>query len=284
MLYRLSGIARNARSSANASGGFSGSDNAVTVSVGLQKGSEAFSKSMLRLDDAISDVATVRSSLFELSELSNQLVEIASTASDTGTSDAQRVILNSKMKTLLAEFSDAKEEAKTNDVDLLEKDDLKEVLEDTGVDFDVTSVLVKEFNSSGGTDSELGFEKTTMPDGSREDPMDQNLLTLSDAQTAITVFEELEENASSDLESITTVTNELKSARAFATYGYQAFNTLSEGQGALSVDELASEIVDRIRRNTADTSLAAHSDIDALLVAELTSEDGDYLSSVGASD
>lgn len=274
MLYRLSGVARSARSSGNASGGFSSSANATTVIEGLEKGAEAFSRSMLRLDDAISDVAVARSSLSQLSSISSDLLEISRIAADGGTSEAERSRLNSKMKTLVSQFSDAQEESQIgDDVNLLEKDDVKDLLEEAGVNFDETSVLVKEFNGSGGSDGELGFEKTTMPNGSREDPMSQSLLTLSDAQDALVVFQNLEEHVSEDFESVSTILDELKSARAFATYGYQAFDVLGQGQGSLSVDELATEIVDRIRRNTADAALAAHSDIDSLLVDDLMSED-----------
>jgi hypothetical protein len=275
LLLNLAGTdtssARSSGSSVGGQGSRASFDNdPVSLGAGLSKASSIFASSLVRLDDAIEDVGRAKEALNKLSTISSRMLDLAQTAADAQTSDADRTRYNSKFKTLVVEFNAAKQLAEHEDEDFLEMSDLRDQLKESGIELDAPTELAAVFSRAGGADDELGYEKFTRADGSQVNPLTSSLASYEDATAALEGLEHLDKHVRADFSSIELVQDELKDARAFAFYGFSAFNDAANGRiRETDPEALAGEIQSKIRQQASDPMLSAHSNLDSKLAQDL---------------
>lgn len=254
----------------------------------LNAGADAFSRSALRLNTLSSALEITNNNLTELLDITNQMLDLADAAAENEVTDQDRVDINSKFLTLVAEYRKVVDGASSDESDFLEKSDVAKVIEQAGIDLSSASKLGQSFAQTGGADGQLGTEPISSEDifftainagvvtpttaiaPSGYNPLSQNLSTQGGAIIAQNTLGKLREELEQDLEGVGTVLSEVKAALKFAVAGVTVFDEYStRSLGANEADSVAREIAASIRSETSDNQLAAHSEIDLLLSAEL---------------
>ncbi len=130
----------------------------AAISDSLRSISNAFSNSFLRLNDAVGKVQISKDALENLLVITDDLIEIAERATNLSVNAGERLVLNNKFQTGIREFRDILADAKKEGVDLLDKDDLTDVLENAGIDTGQATNLAQALKRIAGLDDDLGFE------------------------------------------------------------------------------------------------------------------------------
>jgi len=242
----------------------------VNIREGLRVGGETFTRSLLRMSDAISSFQIVKSRLTEINSLVTDLSDLASQSARADISDDERSRLTSDFRSGLSKLNTLYASSDNGEIDLLDRNDLADVLDGSGIDTDAATKLAGYLRSGGGSDARLGFERALVSDGTKASPLTQKIDTRESALDAETVFKALAVAVKDDLKSINGVLEELNAAADFAGAGGLAFGKLYESiLRSQDADKVAVELVSLIRNRVSDNELGPHSDLDTMLAAEL---------------
>ncbi|MBP9837960.1 MAG: hypothetical protein KBC84_04530 [Proteobacteria bacterium] len=292
LLRTLSGSGSSStsgNSSINGNGvGASFGGDTVDVSAGLSVLASAFKSSALRLNTPFVIVSRVKSTLGEINDITDQLLELSEKAASSDTSLDERGNLNNRFQALVNKYNNlvdnTKIEVDGTSFDLLNKTNLKTLLADSGIELSTTKDLGQAFNTLA-SDGQLGYSDIASEDlylvngdGSVEfasalsttDPLSQNLQTRAGATIAVTTLTQLKEDVSKDLKNISKIADELRLADNFAINANTAvIDLLNRADTGKSPEDIASLLVQKIKQISSDNKLAAHSDIDKNLALEL---------------
>ncbi len=289
LLRGLSGSSSSQTRSSVAGRGLGASfeDDTVELASSLTTGETIFSKSYIRLSEAISQVSLSREMLSELKNIASELGSLATRAADAAASVTDRARLNSEFEKLLGAYRTKLDETSDDEVDALSKSDLREALLGAGISPERADKLSEAFTGLSGGDGQIGYTSVdpqlltsnevnlqTLDDAvsSRTDPLRQDISTREGAIVAELAIGVLSRDLERDVEAVDTILEELSGASTFAFTSAVVFGSSGDKvANSRNADQLANTLVQEIRRLTRDHAVAAHSDLDKRLSSELFS-------------
>jgi|GEM_PF-2062614 len=114
--------------------------------------------SLLRLNYALGTLATAKDKLGELLGLTDELFELAESASLDSTSNSKRKSINRRFQDKIEDFQELLDNSSKDGVDFLNKDELTGLLEFAGLEKELAGRLSSTFKRLAGSDSILGYE------------------------------------------------------------------------------------------------------------------------------
>lgn len=276
--------ASSAKSSINGRGlGATSDRDNVDLASGLRIGAEAFARSYVRFNEAIGLVRTSKNLLSELEDITHDLLDLAEESAASDATQADRNSLNLRYQGLVRDARAVIELADGETYDAFSKSDISEVLKDAGVDLNAATALSLSLDRSGGADGILGVEyidveplaeavegEVALQDVSSRDPLNSDIKTRTTALLAVQSLSAYMAELENDLEAMSFVEREIQATINFSLASTSIFESSSSRIDSFpDAEKLAQDIVKRIRNATNDPSLAAHSDLDTILVQEI---------------
>lgn len=268
-----------------ASSSFGG--DAVSLSASLKNLAIAFRDSDTRLLSPITVFRGTKQILAELHSVGSELIDLAKRAAKEETSTEERGNLNTSFQDLIQKYQSILDGSTINDIDLRDKNDLAKTLSDAGIDLSATTDLAKAFSALAPADAVVGHSLIASEDvvvvahdGSVEvgrangstDPLLQNIQTRSGATIAYNTLLKLQDDLESDQGNVDVVIKELRGADNFSIAGNtSSVELLDETLSSFTAEDLASELIRRIKSLARDNNISQHSDLDTTLVKQLIS-------------
>ena len=244
----------------------------LDIRPGLIRASDAFRDSQIRFTKLNKDLESVENRLDSLYKISVRMSEIAEKSSEINLTDQEREFLQSELSSLIRKYKSIRSSSE-DEIEDLSLSSFEEAIQAAGVDKNQANSITSRLRSLGGSDGELGYERLSSSSSQLVDPLGLSVGSRSEAIEASEVFIQLKNEIKRDLESVKKTREIASGVASYADVAKIAF--LESGSVLVLNDkpnQIAEELVMRIKSLAGSSNLSEYSSIDSRLAKELLTE------------